>query len=363
MRKYNLLFIALISCTLLFAQKPVIAFETSNYDFGKINEEDGKATFVFNFTNKGNAPMVVSRVQASCGCTTPTWTKEPIEAGKKGSITVTYNPLGRPGAFTKTITVYSNSTEESVNLIIRGEVIPKASSDNNAYNDMPVVMGDLRLKAKLVQMNNVEKGKTQTRTIEIRNAGNEPIRPVIENLPVYITATVSPEVIKPKEEGRISLTLNSKNCNQWGPINDEVYVVVNGQRKYNDEFQLRVFTNIVEDFSKMTSDQKRKAPILEVASRTIDFGIIKRGAKKVAKFKISNKGINPLEIRRVVNNNREVAVNQQKISISGGKFGFLALNLDSKNLPEGDYKKTITVQTNDPDNSFIILVMNWKVQR
>lgn len=365
MRKYSLLFIALISCAILFAQKPVIVFESNNHDFGKINEEDGKATFVFNFTNKGNAPMVISRVQASCGCTTPTYTKEPIEPGKKGNITVTYNPLGRPGAFTKTISVYSNSSEENVNLTIRGEVIPRTSSDNNStpINDMPVVMGDLRLKNKLVQMNNVEKGKSQTRSIDIRNSGNSAIRPTVENLPAYITASVTPEVIKPNEEGKINFTLNSKTCNQWGPINDEVYVVLNGQRKYNDEYQLRIFTNVIEDFSKMTLDQKRKAPILEVASRTIEFGTIKQGAKKAAKFRISNKGINPLEIRRVVNNNREIELSQPRITIGGGKNGFLILSLNSKNLPEGDYKKTITIQTNDPDNSFIIVVMNWKVQR
>jgi hypothetical protein len=102
----------------------VITFETKTWDFGKIAEEDQKATYVFNFTNTGNTPLVVSRVHASCGCTTPTWTKEPIEPGKKGSVTVAYNPLGRPGVFTKTITVFTNASEENVTLLIKGEVIP-----------------------------------------------------------------------------------------------------------------------------------------------------------------------------------------------------------------------------------------------
>lgn len=345
------------------AQKPVIVFETNSHDFGKINEEDGKATFVFNFTNKGNAPMVVSRVQASCGCTTPTWTKEPIEPGRKGSITVTYNPLGRPGAFTKSITVYSNSSEEQVNLTIRGEVIPKATSDNSSSNLFPVAMSDLRLKSKTVQMNNVEKGKTQVRSIEIQNAGNNNIRPAIENLPTYITATITPEVLKPKEEGRINFTYNTKLNNQWGPLTDEVYVVVNGQKKFTEDFQIRVFSNTIEDFSKLTPDQKRKAPILESTGRTLDFGVVKQGTKKSAHFKISNKGINPLEIRRVINNNRELALHQSKLSIGSGKTGQISFTLDTKNLPEGDYKKSVTVQTNDPDNSFIILVTNWKVKK
>lgn len=362
MKKTSLLFIALIAFTMMYAQKPVIAFDMTSYDFGKIQEEEGKATIVFNFTNKGNAPMVVSRVQASCGCTTPTWTKEPIEPGRKGSITVTYNPVGRPGAFTKSIAVYSNATEEQVNLMIRGEVIPKvsASTDNES---MPLSMGDLRMRVKAVQMNNVEKGKIQIRDIQIQNSGNNNIRPTVESLPAYITATVTPEVLKPKEEGKITFSLNSKTCTLWGPLNDEVYVVLNGQRKFNDEFQIKIYSNIIEDFSKLTPDQKRKAPIFESASRTIDAGIIKQGSKKTAKFKVSNKGISPLEIRRIVNNNREIALHQSKLSIGSGKSGLLTMDIDSKNLPVGDYQKTLTIQTNDPDNSFVIAILNWKIQK
>jgi len=101
---------------------------------------------------------------------------------------------------------------------------------------------------------------------------------------------------------------------------------------------LRVVGNIVEDFSKLTFDQKRKAPILETPSRTIDFGIINPGAKKPLKFRISNKGINPLEIRRVINNNKEIFIQQSKMSIPGGKSGVMIIDINAKTLPEGDYK-------------------------
>jgi len=108
------------------SQKASIKFDVKEHDFGKVNEKDGNVSYVFNFTNKGDAPLVVNKVQASCGCTTPVWTKEPIEAGKKGNIKVTYNTSGRPGLFTKTITVYSNDSLQQVVLIIKGEVIPIA---------------------------------------------------------------------------------------------------------------------------------------------------------------------------------------------------------------------------------------------
>jgi len=119
-----MLFICLAFSLVAMSQKPVIRFDVKEHDFGKVKEKDGNVTYVFNFTNHGNAPLVINKVQASCGCTTPTWTKEPVEAGKKGAITVTYNTSGKSGLFTKTITVYSNDSVPQDVLIIKGEVIP-----------------------------------------------------------------------------------------------------------------------------------------------------------------------------------------------------------------------------------------------
>lgn len=117
----------------MMAQDPVITFTTSEHDFGKINEADGRVTTVFEFKNEGMTPLVLSNVRASCGCTTPKWTREPIEPGQSGQITVTYNPNGRPGRFQKTITVTSNATEPTKKLFIKGEVIPKPAKPINQY--------------------------------------------------------------------------------------------------------------------------------------------------------------------------------------------------------------------------------------
>ena len=125
MKKYSILLFCLVCSLAAMSQKAVISFEQKTHDFGKVNEEDGKITHVFEFTNRGVTPLVVSKVQASCGCTTPVWTKEPVEPGKKGTITVTYNPAGRPGTFTKTITVTTNASEQPVVLMIKGKVVEK----------------------------------------------------------------------------------------------------------------------------------------------------------------------------------------------------------------------------------------------
>lgn len=360
MKKTIFIFSCLLLSLAAISQKAVISFETKDYNFGKINEDDGKATYEFEFVNKGMSPLVINRVQASCGCTTPTWSKQPIEPGKSGSITVTYNPLGRPGVFNKIISVYSNAIEEQVNLKIKGEVIAKPSSD---YNPYPINFGGLLSKTKVVMLSNIEKGKTGMKTVDIQNSTSNPIKPTIEHLPNYMTATFSPEVLKPSEEGKLIITLNSKNCAQWGPISDDIYVVLNNRKEFSEEFKLTVVGNIVEDFSRLTLDQKRKSPIMEVPVRTLQFGALKAGSKRVGKIKVFNKGLNPLEIRRFINNYSELSIHQTKLSIAGGKSAYIQVELNSKNLTDGEYKRTITIQTNDPDNSFMLLELRWQIAK
>lgn len=98
-----------------------IALEKKEHDFGTI-EEGTQATVTFTFKNTGNAPLVLNSVKASCGCTTPKWTKEPIAPGKEGVITATFDSKGRPGNFTKTITVTHNGEGGTEFLTIRGMV-------------------------------------------------------------------------------------------------------------------------------------------------------------------------------------------------------------------------------------------------
>lgn len=110
------------------AQKAEITFDKKVHDFGQIKEDGGNVTFTFEFTNTGKEPLIIHRVNASCGCTSPDWTKTPIEPGKKGQVTATYNPFARPGAFSKLVFVYSNSTNDMEQLTIKGTVIPKSAA-------------------------------------------------------------------------------------------------------------------------------------------------------------------------------------------------------------------------------------------
>lgn len=154
MRTFLVLCLTLVALVAT-AQTPKIKFEKLEHDFGKINEEAGLATYVFNFVNEGNAPLIVNNAQASCGCTTPDWTKEPILPGKKGFVKVVFNPANRPGPFTKGVTLSTNAEPANVQLTIKGEVIaagsatapePKEYIQYFPYNKKVITLGDERFQ-------------------------------------------------------------------------------------------------------------------------------------------------------------------------------------------------------------------------
>ncbi len=105
-------------------------FKTEVHDFGTIPEGPA-AEFEFQFTNTGTEPIVIQRAQASCGCTTPHYSKDPVLPGKDGALTASYNTNGRPGPFTKTITIQSNAGAKVVTIKGTVEKAPTSSVPEN----------------------------------------------------------------------------------------------------------------------------------------------------------------------------------------------------------------------------------------
>lgn len=133
MKKILLFAVALVMALTISAQeqaqvqKQIVEIAEKTYDFGTIKEEEGRVSHVFTLKNVTEGPLTIKNVRASCGCTTPAWSREPIAPEAEAQITVTYNASGRPGAFHKSVTVtLSNGTEDFKQvLFIKGKVTPK----------------------------------------------------------------------------------------------------------------------------------------------------------------------------------------------------------------------------------------------
>lgn len=117
---------------------PKMVFKEETHEFGEL-PEGPQATYEFKFSNTGKEALVLTNVHASCGCTTPSWPKDPILPGKEGTILVTYNTQGRVGNFTKSVTINSNAAEPNKVIYIKGEVI-KAEPEKSVPAEAPSML-------------------------------------------------------------------------------------------------------------------------------------------------------------------------------------------------------------------------------
>ena len=122
MKKLGLLLL-FCSLTVLAQNKSELSFLKQTIDLGTIvAEKTSKVDVNFVFSNKGNVPIVIHKVKASCGCTVPRWTKTTIEPGKSGVITVSFEHQGKKGTFLKTLFVESSAKNNLVLLKLKGVV-------------------------------------------------------------------------------------------------------------------------------------------------------------------------------------------------------------------------------------------------
>ena len=107
-----------------------LAFKTDTHDFGNV-QESGDIEFDFEFKNTGKEPIILSAVTASCGCTAPSWSKEPVLPKKSSVIKAVYHTQGRVGPFNKAITVVSNAGTKVLTIKGTVEKAPETSVPAN----------------------------------------------------------------------------------------------------------------------------------------------------------------------------------------------------------------------------------------
>jgi hypothetical protein len=104
-------------------------FQEMEFDFGTIDE--GKVIeHLFKFTNNGQAPLVISNITASCGCTSPDWTKTPVKPGDEGFVKVVFNSTAKTGTQAPTVTIQANTSPNVTRLRLKGNVTPKLTGAN-----------------------------------------------------------------------------------------------------------------------------------------------------------------------------------------------------------------------------------------
>jgi hypothetical protein len=339
--------------------QPVMKLTSSEHDFGTFKEEAGRQTFDFMVSNTGNAPLVIQNIVASCGCTTPDWTREPIQPGAKGKITAIYDPAGRPGQFNKTLSVYTNSDPNIVVLTIKGEVISREKTVEELFT-FPV--DSIRFESNHMAFTNIKKTEKKIRVMQLINVSKKPIKVEFDQLPPYLALKTDPETLKPGQKGIVEGTYDASKNNAWGNVSDMVKIKLNGVAQENVYYY--VSANLVEDFSSMTKEQLEKAPIFQLATTTVDLGKIPGSTQNAVEFKFTNAGKSDLMLRQVKPSCGCTAVQQgaQGIGIKPGESSSIKATFNSGSY-NGKVTKAIYVYTNDPKNSEVVLMLNAEVMQ
>jgi hypothetical protein len=330
----------------------------TEHSFGVFKEEAGRQTFNFIVTNSGNQPLILQKVIASCGCTTPEWTKSPIPPGGKGKVTAIYDPANRPGVFDKTLTVYSNAIPQTTVLTIRGEVTPREKTVDELFT-FPV--GSVRFESNQMAFTTVKQTEKKSKTLSVINASNSPAKIEFEGLPRHLALKANPVTLKPGQKGQIEGTYDATRNPEWGYVNDMVKIKINGSLQEN--VFLYVSANLVEDFSKMTSAELMNAPVFRLNSTTFDIGKMQQATSKDVEFKFVNDGKSDLIIRHIRATCGCTAIQQGSTTGTGikpGESSSIKATFNSGGY-KGKVTKTIYVYTNDPKNSEVVLMLTADV--
>ena len=107
---------------------PVMKFAEAEFDFGDI-KPDTKVRHTFTFTNTGKSPLLIEDATASCGCTTPSWTKQPVAPGTQGTMEVQFDSRGKQGIINKQVAVRANTQPGITTITIKGNVLTASAAN------------------------------------------------------------------------------------------------------------------------------------------------------------------------------------------------------------------------------------------
>ncbi len=325
-------------------QTKALVFRDDVFNFGKVIESEGPVVHSFEFTNSTNRPVTIVKVQPSCGCTTPDWSKEPVMPGKVGFIKASFDPKGRPGYFDKSLSVVTDVDNTPVQLRIKGQVVTDLVTDKNFSKPM----GNMAFQSSSFNMGKVFlKDEYMVKDFSWKNTGETPIEISKEVSPNFIIVELTPAQVAPGEVGQIRLSYNGAKKNQYGFQSDNIELHTND--KESPVKSISVFATLEEYFPESTPEELGKAPRLLITEKTFDFGRIKQANSATKTITISNTGKKPLQIRSVQSNCTCTKTAAAADMIKPGGSAAIKITFQPEER-KGTQQKSITVYSNDPRN-------------
>lgn len=213
--------------THMVAQHPnsPFIFDSYEWNFGTIDEQDGIVHHTFTFINKSNSEAKIHSILTSCGCTTTTYSTEPIAPGKSGTITVSFNPAGTEGEVMREIEVYGAEGRSCDRLLLLSNVNPAPLTMDRLYPRQ--IVNGIRSATLTCNFGYVEHGESVTRGITLANTTKTPQRVEIRNNNREVFTIDAPMAINAESVENINITCALSDKRLYGMLRDTVWVKAN----------------------------------------------------------------------------------------------------------------------------------------
>ena len=312
-------------------------------------------TAVFTLKNSGDKPLLINRIKTTCGCTSVSFPKNPVTAGASFEVSVTYDAK-QMGHFYKQIGIFSNA-EEPTMLAIKGVVTAEPAGYSGNY---PITLGTLSADRNDILFDNVNQGDMPIAEINIRNNGNETVRPVLMSLPNYLAAEVQPARIAPGRKGKVIIQLNSSLLHDLGLTQTTVYLGLFPGDKISLEKAIAVSAIALPALGKLSDNQHQQVPKLRLSDGQLNLGRFQGAAKKRGFILLTNKGNGTLTIHSLQMLTAGLEVSLAKTELKPGESTRLKITAEAGGLKNVKQQPRILMITNDPDNAKVVINVNAK---
>lgn len=340
--RYIFLFLFLMSAAMLHAQ-PRFVPDVEIKKLGEVEFQQPKKV-VFGFTNRGNQPLKITSVKASCGCIDVSYPTAEIPAGKGGEISMVYD-ANILGSFYKEVEVFTNASEEPAYLTIQGTVVVEVK---DVGEDYPIDLGNVQIETNYLEFDDVHKGEHPVVEMSLINKEHTAFRPELMHLPAYLSAQYIPENVPAGKKGIIRLTLDSDRLLQMGLNKTSVYLSRYMGDKISDVNEIQISAVLLPDFSKMTEEEMENAPKLHVSESMVEFAALTGKSKSSHTILVYNNGKSDLHFEQVQVFNEAVSVSLGNRVLKPGASTKLKVTVTPKYLKRAKGRPRVLLITNDP---------------
>jgi hypothetical protein len=347
------------------AQSQLLEYPEKEFNFGTIVEDQpDRAQHSFSLTNIAKHPIKIIDVQTGCGCIISSYTQDAIPSRQSGMVLATFDPRGRPGPFSKGISVRVAKFDPKKNVVdstvfqvvvfgLMGEVKPR---DKNIKDLYPFSEGNIRMNNNHVAFGTIYSNQTLTKTVTFYNQGTKPIaikgtdNRVGRAQYLKIDGFNPEKPIAPKDSTKITITYDARLTKEMDISMDQVFLLT------TDDSVARKTLHVSARVMPFISEEIQKnPPIITFDTLSIDLGDVPANKGKEGIFKFTNTGKGALQIFNIKAScgcMTPKKLDKEAYATGEGDKIIVGFNPAGKS---GEQLKQITVTTNDPKRMVVKL--------